>query len=76
MKVKIISQNERDIKLLLSETTVSNVNSIRRSIMTDVPKMAISKVRFEMGVKEPDSNGERFESISAVPDEVIAHRLA
>ena len=26
--------------------------------MTDVPKMAISKVRFEMGVKEPDSNGE------------------
>ena len=76
MKVKIISQNERDIKLLLSETSVSNVNSIRRSIMTDVPKMAISKVRFEMGVKEADSNGERFESISAVPDEVIAHRLA
>ena len=76
MKVKIISQDEREIKLLLSETTVSNVNSIRRAIMTDVPKMAISKVRFEMGVKEPDSNGERFESLSAVPDEVIAHRLA
>ena len=76
MKVKIISQDEREIKLLLSETTVSNVNSIRRAIMTDVPKMAISKVRFEMGVKEPDSNGERFESLSAIPDEVIAHRLA
>ena len=54
MKVKIISQDEREIKLLLSETTVSNVNSIRRAIITDVPKMAISIVRFEMGVKEPN----------------------
>ena len=27
------------------------------------------------GVKEPDSNGERFESLSAVPDEAI-YRLA
>mgnify|MGYP000511804211 CR=1 FL=1 len=76
MKVKIISQDERNIKLLLSETNVSNVNSIRRSIMTDVPKMAINKVRFEMGVRDPDSNGERFESMSALSDEVIAHRLA
>jgi len=76
MKVKIISQEERNIKLLLSETNVSNVNSIRRAIMTDVPKMAISKVRFEMGVRDPDSNGERFESMSSLSDEVIAHRLA
>lgn len=76
MKVKIISQNERSIKLLLSETNVSNVNSIRRAVMTDVPKMAISKVRFEMGVRDPDSNGERFESLSSLSDEVIAHRLA
>ena len=76
MKVKIISQDERNIKLLLSDTNVSNVNSIRRSIMTDVPKMAISKVRFEMGVRDPDSNGERFESMSALSDEMIAHRLA
>tara|TARA_Y100001980_G_scaffold46348_1_gene30370 strand:- start:5897 stop:6697 length:801 start_codon:yes stop_codon:yes gene_type:complete len=44
--------------------------------MTDVPKMAISKVRFEMGVRDPDSNGERFESLSSLSDEVIAHRLA
>ena len=76
MKVKIISQDERSIKLLLSETNVSNVNSIRRAIMTDVPKMAISKVRFEMGVRGEDDNGERFESMSALSDEVIAHRLA
>jgi DNA-directed RNA polymerase subunit D len=76
MKVKIYSQDERTITLLLGETNVSNVNSIRRAIMTDVPKMAISKVRFEMGVRDPDSNGERFESVSSVSDEVVAHRLA
>ena len=32
MKVKIISQNERDIKLLLSETSVSNVNKKNQEI--------------------------------------------
>ena len=76
MKVKIVSNEGNKITLLLSDTTVSNVNSIRRSIMTDVPKMAISKVRFEMGVKDPDSNGERFESLNALPDELVTHRLA
>ena len=76
MKVKIVSNEGNNITLLLSDTTVSNVNTIRRSIMTDVPKMAISKVRFEMGVRDPDSNGERFESLNALPDELVTHRLA
>lgn len=76
MKVEIYSMEERNITILLKETNVSNVNSIRRAIMTDVPKMAISKVRFEMGVRDPDSNGERFESVSSISDEVVAHRLA
>ena len=31
-----VSHKMSKIKLLLSETTVSNVNSIRRAIMTDV----------------------------------------
>ena len=76
MKAEIISNEDNCIKLLLSNTDVSNVNTIRRSIMTDVPKMAISKVRFEMGVRDPDNNGERFESINAMPDELVTHRLA
>lgn len=76
MKVETLQAGEKNIKLLLSDTTVAQVNSIRRTILTDVPKMAISKVRFEMGVTDPDDDGEQFESVSALPDEIISHRLA
>ena len=44
--------------------------------MSDVPKMAIHKVRFELGTVEDSQTGESFESIGSIPDEVIAHRLA
>jgi DNA-directed RNA polymerase subunit D len=51
------------------------VNSLRRTIIADVPKMAITKVRFEQGVTQ-DDNGNIIESINVLPDEVLAHRLA
>ena len=44
--------------------------------MADVPKMAIDKVMFTLGVNQDNNRGEIFESVNALPDEVIAHRLA
>ena len=52
------------------------MNALRRAIMADVPKMAISKVMFTLGVNQDNNRGEIFESVNALPDEVIAHRLA
>lgn len=75
MKSKVVSQEGNKITLLLTETKTAEVNAIRRTILSDVPRMAINKVRFEMGLTQ-DSQGEYFESINALPDEVIAHRLA
>lgn len=75
MKAEVINHEGNSIKLLLSDTQTSEVNAIRRTILSDVPKMAINKVRFEMGMNQ-DNQGEYFESINALPDEVIAHRLA
>ena len=63
------------IKILITDTDAAQVNAIRRTILADVPKMAISKVRFELGQTQ-DQKGEYFESVNALPDEVIAHRLA
>lgn len=63
------------IKILITDTDAAQVNAIRRTILSDVPKMAISKVRFELGQTQ-DQKGEYFESVNALPDEVIAHRLA
>jgi len=77
MKTQIIDgwPKGNRIKILITDTDAAQVNAIRRTILADVPKMAISKVRFELGQTQ-DQKGEYFESVNALPDEVIAHRLA
>jgi DNA-directed RNA polymerase subunit D len=64
------------MKVLIEDVDASQVNALRRAIMADVPKMAISKVMFTLGVNQDNNRGEIFESVNALPDEVIAHRLA
>ena len=63
------------IRIILSDTNAAQVNSLRRAILSDVPKMAIDKVRFEQGVTQ-DDKGDVIESVNVLPDEVLAHRLA
>jgi len=66
---------ENKIRILLSDTNAAQVNSLRRAIIADVPKMAITKVRFEQGVTQ-DENGDYIESVNVLSDEVLSHRLA
>ena len=77
MKAEIVEGWPKDnkIRIILSDTNAAQVNSLRRAIMADVPKMAITKVRFEQGVTQ-DNQGEVIESVNALPDEVLAHRLS
>tara|TARA_A100001388_G_scaffold250597_1_gene211968 strand:- start:198 stop:1124 length:927 start_codon:yes stop_codon:yes gene_type:complete len=77
MKAQIVDGWPKDnkIRIILSETNAAQVNSLRRAILADVPKMAITKVRFEQGVTQ-DNQGEVIESVNVLPDEVLAHRLA
>ena len=77
MKAQIVEgwPKNNNIRIVLSNTNAAQVNSLRRAIMADVPKMAITKVRFEQGVTQ-DNQGEVIESVNVLPDEVLAHRLA
>ena len=77
MKAQIVEgwPKGNKIRIILSKTNAAQVNSLRRTIIADVPKMAITKVRFEQGVTQ-DDNGNIIESINVLPDEVLAHRLA
>jgi len=77
MKAEIVDGWPKDnrIRIVLSDTNAAQVNSLRRAILADVPKMAITKVRFEQGVTQ-DNKGEVIESVNVLPDEVLAHRLA
>ncbi|MGB1588848.1 MAG: DNA-directed RNA polymerase subunit D [Candidatus Poseidoniaceae archaeon] len=77
MKAEIVKGWPKDnqIRILLSDTNAAQVNSLRRAIIADVPKMAITKVRFEQGVTQ-DESGEYIESVNVLSDEVLSHRLA
>jgi len=62
MKVEILSQNDREIKFAVKETSVAFANELRRIMMSEVPTMAIEWVDF----KKNDS---------ALPDELMANRI-
>ena len=74
VKTKIIKENDEKISILLSDADRAFVNAIRRTLISDTPKMAIDTVRFEMGTIEQD--GEIWETNGPLPDEVVAQRLA
>ena len=74
VKVTIIEESEDKIKILMAETDRALVNSIRRSLISDTPKMAIETVRFEMGTIEQED--QVWETTGPLPDEMIAQRLA
>ncbi len=74
VKTKVIEESDEKIAILLSDTDRAFVNAIRRTLISDTPKMAIDTVRFEMGTIEQD--GEVWETNGPLPDEVVAQRLA
>ena len=76
MKAQVVDGWPRGnaIRILLTDTDASQVNAIRRTLISDVPKLAISRVNFTQGIVEQD--GQIIESVNVLPDEVLAHRLA
>ena len=76
VKIEIIEERDNHVTVLLKETDRAFANALRRTLMSNVPKMAIHRVRFELGSIEDSATGETYESVGALPDEVIAHRLA
>ena len=76
MKAQIVEgwPKENSIRISLSETDASQVNAIRRTLISDVPKLAITRVNISQGVVEND--GQILESVNVLPDEMLAHRLA
>lgn len=62
MDVKMLSKEKDKVTFLISNTTPAFVNMLRRTIMEDVPTMAISEVELR-------------QNSSALYDEMVAHRL-
>jgi DNA-directed RNA polymerase subunit D len=74
MEFKIRELTDNYMKFIVTDTSPSFVNTLRRVLIADVPKMAIEDVEFHLGPIR-DNTGKEFESISPLFDEIIAHRL-
>jgi len=75
MKIDIIEMTPTKAQLTISDTNPSFVNALRRTIVADVPKMAIDNVEFHLG-PIMDESSKAFESVSPLFDEIVAHRIS
>ncbi len=62
MKTKVVSLNEETIRFLVEGVDVSFANSLRRTMVAEVPMMVVEDIFY-------------FDNSSLVPDEVLAHRV-
>jgi len=63
LKIKLLKQEKNYLELLLTGTEPAFVNALRRTVLAEVPVMAIDEVIF-------------YENTSPLFDEYLAHRLA
>lgn len=75
MEIVIDELKETRARLHLKETTPSQVNAIRRTLLSDVPKLAIEDVEFHLGPIRDETTGRDFDSSTSLFDEAIALRL-
>ncbi len=73
METEIIEMAERKAKFILKNSSPAMANALRRTMMSDIPKMAIDVVEFHLGTIEIDDK--EYESATPLFDEIIAHRL-
>ena len=80
MKVKLRNNEKYFAQIEFEDVNYSFVNSIRRSLVSMVPCLAIHEVDFHMGslgsyVEEESGEEKEYESISAMFNEIVAHRI-
>ncbi len=74
MKVDVLKLDDRYAELTLEDVDPNFANALRRTLVADVPKMAIEDVEFHLGPIRGEE-GEESESVTPLFDEIIAHRL-
>ncbi|MCL4329070.1 MAG: DNA-directed RNA polymerase subunit D [Candidatus Thermoplasmatota archaeon] len=75
MAMKILESSPRFARFEITDITTSEANALRRTLIGDIPKLAIDKVSIHHG-QIRDKDGNVFGSSLALFDEMIAQRLA
>jgi len=74
VKVRVDRMEERNAEFLIEGVEPTFVNALRRSLIADLPKLAIEDVEFHLGPIRAE-DGKESESVAPLFDEIIAHRL-
>lgn len=78
MKFTVLELKDRYIKFEVEGISYSIANMLRRTLINDIPKLAIKNVSFHLGTVQKetqDGKVETFNSSSPLFNEIIAHRL-
>ncbi len=76
MEIKILELDDRRLRCIIKDTTPAFMNSIRRVIINEIPKLAIHEVQFNLGpIRGSTDTDEMFESNTPLFNEIIAHRM-
>jgi DNA-directed RNA polymerase subunit D len=74
MEMEILELTDTKVKIIMSGITPPTINAVRRTLISDVPRMAIENVEFHLGPIR-DEHGKEYESMTPLFDEIISHRL-
>lgn len=74
MPLKIIESSDKFIRFSIDGISPSIANALRRTLVNDIPKLAIDIVQFHHG-QIRDNDGNVYDSSLPLFDEVVAHRL-
>jgi len=75
MQVEISKMETREARITVRGIHPYHLNTLRKYMVSRVPKMAIERVEFHLG-PIMDEHGNEFESKTPLFDEVVAHRLS
>ena len=75
MPVTIDALTPRATSLELEGVSASQANAIRRTLVADVPKLAIEDVEFHLGPIRDEATGKDYDSSTSMFDEGVALRL-
>ncbi len=75
MPVTVEQLTPRSTTLELEGVTAAQANAIRRTLVADVPKLAIEDVEFHLGPIRDETSGKDYDSSTSMFDEGVALRL-
>lgn len=76
VSVEVKDLSKKHMKLIVNGTIPLFLNTLRRTLIAEVPKMAIEEVDFHLGPLGSEENADvEYESMTPLFDEIIAHRL-